>query len=110
MNDVPEREAKALDALVAAALLPELHCCELTDGDLEQLIAERHETLPEDKAVLIARGNPFAESLPKSTEPWFPAPAEASALAMAMNRKNAVDNLSAQTRAELERKSRELLG
>ena len=112
MNDVPEKEAKAIDALVAGALLPELRCGELTDAELEQLLAEKRKTLPEDKAVLLARGNPFAASIPQPVAAFSPSPApsQPSELAMAMNRKNATDHLSAQTRAELERKSRELLG
>jgi hypothetical protein len=103
------REDRALDALIAAAFLPELKTDRLTNDELAALAAADHCVLPEDLAALKARGNPFAAG--SSSKPF----AESSSTpvretAMAMNRKNEKDEQSEQTRAELERKARELLG
>ncbi len=107
MNDLPEKEAKALDALVAGALLPELKTHSPTAAALDALLAGKYHTLPEDQAALEVAGNPFAG--PPMTRPAASS-APIGSLVRAMNRKNATDQLSEQTRKELERKSRELLG
>jgi hypothetical protein len=108
MNDMPEREAKALDALIAGALLPECKSQNLSATELDALLAGKYCTLPEDQAALNVAGNPFLNRAP--ARPTAAPSVPLGTLAMAMNRKNAVDQLSEQTRKELERKARELLG
>jgi hypothetical protein len=107
MNQLPEKEAKAIDALIAGALLPEVKTQALTDGELDALLADQYQLLPEDRAALDAKGNPFQEQAkPERTNN----PIQFGLLAIAMNRKNGEDQLSDQTRLELEKKARELLG
>jgi hypothetical protein len=108
MNESNEKELRALDALIAGALLPEIKCTNPSKDDLDALIAQAEAPLPEDMAALERLGNPFIG------RPILPAaqiaPNAVGELAMAMNRKNASDKFSAQTRAELERQAKELLG
>jgi hypothetical protein len=108
MNEPNEKELRALDALIAGALLPEIKYTKLSPEALDSLIAQAGEPLPEDMAALEKLGNPFVG---ESTRPPVQASAVAvSDLAMAMNRKNSTDKFSAQTQSELERRARELLG
>jgi hypothetical protein len=109
MSDDINREQKALDALIAGAFLPELKTEELSDAELDALLAAKHITLPEDQAAMLAKGNPFSEDRASGKPAARPGEVVRD-VAMAMNRKNAKDAQSAQTRAELERKTRELLG
>lgn len=110
MNDTGNnREERALDALIAAALLPEQKSEKLPADQLAALAAAKHTTLPEDLAALKAAGNPFAKSRTRPQAKDCVAPA-ARETAMAMNRKNEKDLLSDRTRAELKKKTRELLG
>lgn len=108
MNAPDEKELKALDALIAGAMLPEIKCASPSKEMLDELMARKSEPLPEDLAALEKLGNPFAVGRPKMANPTVKAPLPE--MVMAMNRKNAKDELSDQTRAELERKARELLG
>lgn len=108
MNVLNEKELRALDALIAGALLPEIKCTNLSKDDLDALIARAAAPLPEDMVALERLGNPF---IGKPALPTAQSAASAvGELAMAMNRKNATDKFSAQTQAELERRAKELLG
>lgn len=110
MNDTGNtREERALDALIAAAFLPEMKSERLTDAEIAALAGATHAALPEDLAAWKARGNPFMDTRTSklASEPKATVIRET---AMAMNRKNETDELSDQTRAELEKKTRELLG
>lgn len=108
MNELNERELKALDALIAGALLPEIKCENLSREMLDELIAHAGEPLPEDLAALEKLGNPFLIKPERSLSDAVAYAAEE--MVMAMNRKNSTDKLSDQTRSELERRARELLG
>lgn len=108
MNEPNEKELRALDALIAGALLPEIKCTDPSEEDLDALLAQAGAPLPEDMAALERRGNPF---IGNAALPAAHSAAKAvGELAMAMNRKNATDKFSAQTQAELERRAKELLG
>lgn len=108
MNEPNEKELRALDALIAGALLPEMKCMNPSKEDLDSLIAQAGAPLPEDMAALDRLGNPFVR---KPALPSAQSAAKAvGELAMAMNRKNARDKFSAQTQSELERRAKELLG
>lgn len=110
MNDNGNnREERALDALIAAALLPEVKSQHMSAAELAALTAAKHTTLPEDLAALKAAGNPFAEARTISQVDDSETVAMQE-MAMAMNRKNKTDAQSEQTRAELKKKARELLG
>jgi hypothetical protein len=108
MNAPNEKELRALDALIAGAMLPEIRCANLSKEELDALIARKPEPLPEDMAALEKRGSLFGAKPPKPARASVEAPA--GEMVMAMNRKNATDKWSDQTRSELERKARELLG
>lgn len=107
MNEPNEKELRALDALIAGALLPEIKCANPSKDDLDALIAQAGAPLPEDMAALEQRGNPF---IGKAALPAESSAKAVGELAMAMNRKNTTDKFSAQTQAELERRAKELLG
>jgi hypothetical protein len=108
MNEPNEKELRALDALIAGALLPEIKCTNPSKEDLDSLIAQTGAPLPEDMAALERLGNPFIGKLVLPGD--HPAERAIGELAMAMNRKNSTDKFSAQTQSELERRARELLG
>jgi len=108
MSEMNEKEMKALDALIAGALLPEIRCGNLSKEALDDLIAQASAPLPEDLAALEKLGNPFLsrQERPSSNTSNY----STGEMVMAMNRKNSTDKLSDQTRLELERRARELLG
>lgn len=108
MNAPNDKEQRALDALIAGAMLPEIKCASISNEELDALIARRPEPLPEDMAALDKLGNPFRAKPPEPA--WDSVEAPIGEMVMAMNRKNATDEWSEQTRVELERKARELLG
>lgn len=108
MNEPNEKELRALDALIAGALLPEIKCSNPSKDDLDALTAQAAAPLPEDMAALERLGNPFVGT-PELSAAHSAAKAVGE-LAIAMNRKNATDKFSAQTQAELERRAKELLG
>jgi hypothetical protein len=108
MNAPDEKELRALDALIAGAMLPEIKCANPSKETLDTLMAHKPKPLPEDLAALEKLGNPFDGGRLKMAHEAVGAPPPA--MVMAMNRKNAKDQLSDRTRAELERKARELLG
>jgi hypothetical protein len=108
MNEPNEKELRALDALIAGALLPEMKCENLSKEELDDLIAHAVEPLPEDIAALEKLGNPFLTETERPS--CQSADFSVGEMVMAMNRKNSTDKLSDQTRSELERRARELLG
>ncbi len=108
MNEPNPKELRALDALIAGALLPEMKCANLSNEELDALIAQSGKPLPEDIAALEKLGNPFLEMAEQPSS--LVIECLIGEMAMAMNRKNSSDKLSEQTRAELERRAKELLG
>ena len=108
MNEPNEKEIKALEALIAGAMLPEINCENLNKDDLDALMKRQAEPLVEDLAALEKLGNPFRVIQRRSD--FNRVNALAPEMVTAMNRKNAADKVSEQTRAELERRARELLG
>jgi hypothetical protein len=108
MNGPNEKEVRALDALIAGTMLPEIKCENLSKDEVDALLARKPEPLPEDMAALEKLGSPFGVKPTKPEQDEIDA--ATTEMAMAMNRKNSTDMLSQQTRAELERKARELLG
>ena len=108
MNEPNEKELKAIDALIAGALLPEVKCENLSKDDLDGLLGQCADPLPEDMAALEKLGNPFVRV--PARQPDKSICEIVGGMAFAMNRKNSTDKLSAQTRAELERRAQELLG
>ncbi len=110
----PDREDRAIDALIAAALRHgELNAP--TDEEIQKFLANVPPVSPEGKAALDALGPDIvrritqASSRPSPSARAAQAEEELSPLYMAMNRKNASGEMDARTKEELEKKRKEAL-
>lgn len=109
-----DREDRAVDALIAAALR-HAELSELTDEDIRKRLANVPPVSPEGKAALDALGPDIVQRITETSSRQSPsarasqAEEELSPLYMAMNRKNASGELDARTKEELEKKRKEAL-
>jgi len=109
-----DREDRAVDALVAAALR-QAEFNEPTDEEIQKFLANVPPVSPEGKAALDALGPDIvrritqASSRPSPSARAAQAEKELSPLYMAMNRKNASGEMDARSKEELERKRKEAL-
>lgn len=109
-----DREDRAVDALIAAALRhAELN--EPTDEEIQKRLANTPPVSPEGKAALDALGPNVVQRIMK-TSPARPSPViavnadeEMTALYSAMNRKNASGEMDSRTKEELEKKRKEAI-
>lgn len=116
MNDSPrqDREGRAVDALIAAALR-QGEFNDPTDEELLQFLADVPPVSPAGKAALNALGPNVIQRMlqPGPQRPHRSPAAQAqenySPLYAAMNRKNASNEFDAHTEGELERKRKEAL-
>ena len=109
-----DREDRAVDALVAAALR-QAEFNEPSDEEIQKFLANVPPVSPEGKAALDALGPDIVQRITQASSRQSPsaratqAEEELSPLYMAMNRKNASGEMDARTKEELEKKRKEAL-
>jgi hypothetical protein len=116
MSNSPQqdREDRAVDALIAAALR-QAEFNEPTDEEIQRFLANVPPLSPAGKAALNASGTDIVQRITRAsasrpnTGRVAPVEEDVSPLYMAMNRKNASDEMDASTKEELEKKRREAL-
>jgi len=116
MSNSPQqdREDRAVDALVAAALR-QAEFNEPTDEEIQKFLANVPPVSPEGKTALDALRPDIVQRITQASSRHLPsarapqAEEELSPLYMAMNRKNASDEMDARTKEELEKKRKEAL-
>ncbi|MCI0534082.1 MAG: hypothetical protein L0Z50_02525 [Verrucomicrobiales bacterium] len=116
MSNSPQqdREDRAVDALVAAALR-QAEFNEPSDEEIQKFLANVPPVSPEGKAALDALGPDIVQRITQASSRQSPSARatqveeELSPLYLAMNRKNASGEMDARTKEELEKKRKEAL-
>jgi len=111
-------EDKAIDALMAAAFRLSGSDRPMTEKEAKELAANPPKLSPEDEEMMASMGADFVDRIlqqcnsdkVESMDTRFTLDSEIRDAYMAMNRGNKDDDLSEETKREIERKRRELLG
>lgn len=105
-HPLTDKDRKALDAIIAATLRPDMAEDEVSPEEVARYLAESGELSPEDEAALARLDRAVLEPVRQESErparAWMVAEAPGELYA-AMNRQNDADALDEKTRKEIER-------